>query len=127
MIYFTPHGPYYSTAPINPARGYPDDVADWVDASDLSALRAEITHRVQQRLDDFAQTRGYGGILSLCTYATSTQLRFATEGQYGVEARDATWSKLYDILAEVEAGTRQPPGDYEILEPELPALAWPGT
>ncbi len=51
--------------------------------------------------------------------------KFRVEGQYGVEARDATWAKLYQILAEVEAGTRPIPSDYADIEPELPVLAWP--
>ena len=79
----------------------------------------------QQRLDDFARTRGYDGILSACTYATSPTPRFAAEGQYCVEARDATWAKLYEMLDEVLAGTRPMPSGYADVEPELPALAWP--
>lgn len=88
-------------------------------------LQSEIVAATQQRLDDFARTRGYDGILSLCTYATSTVPKFAAEGQYGVEARDATWAKLYEILAEVEAGTRPMPSGYADIEPLLPPLEWP--
>lgn len=79
----------------------------------------------QRRLDNFAQTRNYSGMLSLCTYATSTNAKFQAEGQYGVEVRDATWAKLYEILAEVEAGTRPVPSGYSDIEAELPALQWP--
>lgn len=79
----------------------------------------------QQRLDDFARTRNYDGILSACTYATSTVPKFAAEGQYCVEARDATWAKLYAIMAEVEAGTRPLPAGFSDVEPDLPVLAWP--
>lgn len=84
-----------------------------------------IVQETQRRLDDFAKTRGYDGILSLCTYATSSVPKFAAEGQYGVEVRDATWAKLYEILAQVEAGTRPMPEGYSDIEPELPVLAWP--
>lgn len=79
----------------------------------------------QSRLDDFAKTRAYDGILSLCTYATSTVPKFQAEGQYGVEARDATWAKLYEMMAEVEAGTRPMPAGFQDIEPELPVLEWP--
>lgn len=85
---------------------------------------AGFTYAIQQRLDDFAKTRGYDNILSAATYATSTVAKFATEGQYAVDARDATWAKCYEILAVVEAGTRPVPTLDELLA-ELPALTWP--
>lgn len=88
-------------------------------------IRNVIVQQTQQRLDDFAKTRNYDGILSLATYATSTNAKFQDEGQYGVTARDATWAKLYEIMAEVEAGTRPMPGSFEDIEPELPKLEWP--
>lgn len=87
-------------------------------------IQAEIVTSTQQRLDDFARTRKYDGILSLCTYATSTNHAFAKEGQYGVNMRDATWAKLYEMLAEVEAGTRPMPTGYADIELELPILDW---
>jgi hypothetical protein len=90
-------------------------------------LQAEIVQATQQRLDAFARTRNYDGILSLCTYATSTVPKFQVEGQYGVTARDATWAKLYEILAEIEAGTRPVPSGYADIEPELPVLQWPAA
>lgn len=90
-----------------------------------AALQASIVKATQLRLDDFAQTRNYDGILSACTYATSTVPRFQAEGQACVEARDATWSTLYALLAEAQAGTRPMPSSYADIEPLLPALAWP--
>ena len=94
-------------------------------AADQQALIDDITNQTQQRLDSFAKTRGYDGILSLCTYATSTNSKFQAEGQYGVTARDATWAQLYQIMAEVEAGTRPMPSGYADIEGDLPALVWP--
>ena len=87
-------------------------------------LYKEIVNSTQKRLDDFANTRGYDGILSACTYATSTIEKFRVEGQYCVEARDATWARLYQILEEVKAGTRQVPAGYNDIEKELPILKW---
>jgi len=84
-----------------------------------------IQDATQQRLDDFARTRNYDGMLSLCTYATSSNLKFQAEGSYGVDVRDATWSKLYEILAEVEAGTRPLPSGFSEIEGELPVMVWP--
>lgn len=94
-------------------------------AAAADALQAEVIFAAQARLNTFARTRNYDGILSLCTYATSTNSKFQAEGQCGVEARDATWAKLYEILAEVEAGTRPVPSSYAEIESELPALVWP--
>jgi hypothetical protein len=94
-------------------------------AGRLAVLQADVISQTQNRLDSFAQTRGYDGILSACTYATSTVEKFATEGQYCVGARDATWAKLYELLAEIEAGDRPVPSGYADIENELPALTWP--
>jgi hypothetical protein len=89
------------------------------------ALLSSVVQQTQQRLDDFARTRNYDGILSLCTYVTSTVTKFQIEGQYGVTGRDATWTKLYEILAEVETGVRPLPSGYADIENELPNLEWP--
>jgi hypothetical protein len=93
-------------------------------ATGAAALQADIVLAVQHHLDGFAQTRGYDGILSACTYAASAVSNFAAEGQYCVAARDAAWSTCYQIVAEVLAGTRPAPTVAEVLA-ELPALAWP--
>jgi hypothetical protein len=88
-------------------------------------IKAEIMTATQQRLDTFAKTRLYDGVLSLCTYASSLNAKFQAEGQYGVEARDATWATLYEIMEEVQAGTRPMPSGYADIEAELPPLVWP--
>ena len=89
-----------------------------------AAALTSYTAAIQKRLDDFARTRNYDGILSAATYATSAVAKFKAEGQYAVEARDATWAKGYEILAAVQAGTRPAP-TLDELAAELPALAWP--
>jgi len=88
-------------------------------------LKSAITRATQERLDIFAQTRNYDGILSACTYATSTIPKFAAEGQHAVNMRDLTWATLYTVMAEVEAGTRPMPTGFADIEPDLPALVWP--
>ena len=85
---------------------------------------AAFTHAIQARLDDFARTRNYDGILSAATYATSIVPRFKAEGQYAVEARDLTWAKGYDIMGAVMAGQRPMPTLDEVIA-ELPPLEWP--
>lgn len=88
-------------------------------------IQAEIVASTQARLDAFARTRNYGGILSACTYATSPTAKFAAEGQRAVELRDATWATLYAILADVQAGRRPMPGGFADIEADLPVLEWP--
>lgn len=88
-------------------------------------LIAELTRQIQKRLDTFANTRGYDGILSACTYATSAMQKFAVEGQYCVNKRDETWSTGYAIMAEVLGGQRPVPSSIADIEPELPVLEWP--
>lgn len=94
-------------------------------ASKLSNLVKGITDATQTRLDDFARTRNYDGILSACTYAYSAVPKFAAEGQYCVNTRDNTWATLYTIMGEVEAGTRPMPSGFSDIESDLPVLVWP--
>ncbi len=101
-----------------------DKTAEELQAETIQFMRM-IVEQTQVRLDQFANTRNYGGILSACTYATSSVPKFRAEGQYCVAARDLTWSALYTLLAEVEAGTRPKPGRYSDVEPLLPELVWP--
>lgn len=80
--------------------------------------------RTQNKLDQFAQTRGYDSILSACTYASSLNIKFSLEGQCCLNLRDATWTKLLEILKEIEQGIRDIPTTYEEIESELPVLSW---
>lgn len=91
----------------------------------LQALQNSIISQTQLRLDTFAKTKNYDGILSACTYATSSIPQFAAEGQAAVAARDQTWSTLYTILAEVQGGLRAVPTGFLDIESSLPALTWP--
>ena len=104
------------------ATGYP--VAVDPPPPTTEQIIAQYTAGVQQHLDSFARTRNYDGILSAATYATSAVPKFKAEGQYAVEARDATWTKCYEILAAVKAGSRPMPTLDELLA-ELPVLTWP--
>jgi hypothetical protein len=84
----------------------------------------DIVQAVQSHLDTEARTHGYDGILSACTYATSTVPTFAAEGQACVAWRDAVWSKCYAELAKVQAGERAMPTPAEAVA-ELPEMEWP--
>ncbi len=92
----------------------------------IEQIIAQYDAAVQQRLNDFAKTRNYTNILSAATYATSTVPKFKAEGQYAVEARDATWAKYYEVLAAVQTGARPMPTIEELIA-EMPVLTWPDT
>lgn len=113
------YGPYpegWSTTPPEPTM-----------EEKIHAAMAEFENSIQARLDGFARTLTYDGILSACTYATSSVDMYRIEGQYCVDARDTTWAKAYtllaDILPTVMAGGNIP--TWEEIEAQLPPLAWP--
>jgi len=89
------------------------------------ALKSSIVAATEQRLDAFARTRGYDDIKSASDYAGCSVPQFSIEGQYCKDKRAETWAKCYEILAEVQAGTRPVPDGYDDIEPDLPALVWP--
>lgn len=89
----------------------------------VPSIKSELAAAVQAHLDAKARERNYDGILSLCTYATSTNTTFAAEGQAGVVWRDACWAKCYEVMQSVIAGTRAVPTAAELIA-ELPVFTW---
>jgi hypothetical protein len=81
----------------------------------------------QVRLDLFAQTRGYFGLLYACSYINSTVASYQQEAQYCIDVRDQTWESANQIFNDVQAGLRPLPETFELFAQELPALQWPVT
>lgn len=85
---------------------------------------ADYVAAVQVMLDSKARERNYDGILSACTYATSTVPKFQAEGQACVAWRDAVWAACYDAMALVESGAIPQPTVAELVA-MMPPLVWP--
>jgi hypothetical protein len=85
---------------------------------------ASVTESIQAHLDATARTHGYDGILSACTYATSTIAKFKAEGQACVNWRDSVWSTCYVAMVAVESGKLEAP-TADALIASLPAMEWP--
>ncbi|WP_370832558.1 hypothetical protein [Phascolarctobacterium faecium] len=86
-------------------------------------IQAQLTNAVQNYMDETVKTRNYDNIHTACTYSTSTDSIFAAEGVACVRWRDAVWRKCYELLSEVNAGTRTIPTAEELIA-ELPKLEW---
>jgi len=95
-----------------------------VDARAAAKTISEYAAAVQKVLDAKANERGYDGILSLCSYATSTNTTFAAEGQAGVEWRDGAWAACYALLNAWQDGTIPAPSEADVIA-ALPVMAWP--
>lgn len=90
-----------------------------LDTEAKSATKNRLIADVQSHLDTTAQSMGYDNIISLCTYAASTDQKFKQEGQSGVAWRDAVWAYCYQALSDVEEGNRTAPTTEELIS-ELP-------
>ena len=78
----------------------------------------------QNMMDARARERNYDGIMSVCSYATSSFPKFATEAAACVVWRDAVWAKCYELLEAVLGGEMNIPSETEFLA-LLPVMSWP--
>lgn len=90
----------------------------------LYNIKKDFSEQVQSRLNLFARTRGYDDIVTACSYSLSLDPIFKLEGQRCVELRDATWKKLYEIIAEIGEKRRSFTNNFKDIEIELPSLSW---
>ena len=86
-----------------------------------SRIQKQLTDAVQYVLDTKAQELNYDSCLSVCSYVDTGVSKFDDEGRAFRSWRSAVWKKGYEILAEVQAGTRSIPTESELLAmlPEL--------
>ena len=98
--------------------------------SDLvKEIKAEVTVRVQARLDNFAATKGYGDertapIEGAAKFAIGDDPKFGPEGRYCVKRAGETWRSLYTYMEQVMLGTAPFPREFKTVEENLPTLSW---
>lgn len=92
----------------------------------MAEVQAELTVFVQDSLDEWAQTRNYDNIQTLCNYASDYEPneKFRAEGRQGVLLRSLTWTRCYEVMNAVLSGGRDVPSSDELAD-ELPELVWP--
>lgn len=76
---------------------------------------------VQEHLDATARSKGYDSALSCVSYIDSTVEQYRTEATAMRDWRDAVWAACYQIMLEVQAGTRPMPSK-EVLISLLPKI-----
>lgn len=102
----------------------PDNSETWVQQPMSPAdIRHECKWKIQERLDNFAKTKGYDSMLAATSYTASTTPGYAAEGRAAMNQRDATWKKYFEILADVDASVRPMPSLTQLMS-ELPVLSW---
>ena len=126
VMLFLPHDP--NTQRLAPAVPYLQGgvvytmVVQDLSAEELAAVtamkEAEAVAAVQRLLDSTAKQRGYDGILSACSYATSANAKFGAEGKAAVAWRDEVWAACYATLGTSISTT-------EALLATLPVISWP--
>lgn len=80
-------------------------------------------YAVSQYLDETAKERDYSSIDTCKGNASNSHTKYGPEGIACETLYNGVWDKYYQILGEVEAGTRSMPTKAELLD-ELPAIQW---
>ena len=86
-------------------------------------IKATLLKAVDDYMDKTVQERGYDNIAKCVTYEGDIDEIFNREGTAAKQWRSRVYRKLYNVLAEVEAGSRGIPTEAELLA-ELPKIEW---
>lgn len=87
---------------------------EFTDAELLEQAKASMESAIQSHIDSQAQSLGYDGIVSACSYAGYIN-EFQTEAVALGIWRSAVWTKAYQVQADVEAGTIPMPTIDELI------------
>ena len=106
------------------AAGWTDVTTTWPPAPPApteAQIIAGYQAGVQSVLDAYAVSMKYESILSMASYANSTNEQFKTEALAALAWRDNVWSSCYATLAAVQAGTQPMPASLGDFVATLPA------
>lgn len=88
----------------------------------------EYNKNIEDMLDNFARTREYKDIESVCSYYNSINEKFRNEAIYCSRMRDEIYTKCYELLNEylpkIESDEIEIP-TWEEIKNLLPELKWP--
>lgn len=91
-----------------------------------AAMTTRMLEAARLWMDGVARERHYESLLSLCSYAVSTEEPFRLEGQAGVIWRDRCRRVIEQAIADSLSGARTAPENEELLA-MLPPMEWPST
>lgn len=78
----------------------------------------------QENLDKFAQEKHYDNMLTLCSYVSDINPVYASDAKIGLQLRSSYWTKIFEIISDIESGNRPQVTLFEEIESELPVLKW---
>lgn len=113
-----------SEATGQPSVGYSWDGSQFTPPPALPPTQDEFVQAAQDLLDRTARERNYDSLLSLASYATSSNPKFKAEAEAGIAWRDTVWTMAYAIMADVLSG-RTPVPTVENFLTALPRITWP--
>lgn len=90
----------------------------------LAALWLRAETLVEDKLNAWAQSRGYNDIDRLVSYASSKDVQRSIEGQRGVDQRDALYDAYYAYVEQVKAGTQPIPKAISDILKHIPDPVW---
>ena len=85
----------------------------------IDAAYTVVSSFIQQKLDAFAQLRGYDSLQSAITYLNSTSEKFREEAEYCLALRDRVWTAANTMFSNAKAGTRELPATIAAIIEEL--------
>ena len=80
---------------------------------------------VQSHIDAIAQSRQYDSGVSLASYRNDPNQAWADEAAAFIAWRSDVWEFVFGWLADVQAGTQDPPESVDALIDAIPAMEWP--
>ena len=90
----------------------------------LEAIKVLIGSAVDNYTNTVAVARGYTSIVSACSYIASGNAAWKADAQAAIAWRDAVWAYVYQLQADVVAGTATVPEIPDLLA-ALPKIGWP--